>query len=82
MATGANANPWNISMDNEFNERFENYRQHFIKVNGALTKSEFARGIFEAWEKRYLELLTEIEENTLELESLIPKKPTKSSKTS
>ena len=74
MTTGANANPWNISMDNEFNDRFETYRQHFIKANGGMTKSQFARFIFESWEKRYLELLTEIEENTLELDAITPKK--------
>jgi len=74
MATGINANPWNISMDKDFNERFETYRQQFIKVHGiSLTKSEFGRFIFETWEKRYLDLIVEIEKKTDELNTLIEK---------
>lgn len=73
MATGANANPWNISMDNDFNERFEEYRLKFKKVQGiTLTKSEFGRFMFEFWEKEYLTLITEIEKNTEKLNDMTP----------
>ncbi len=68
-----NANPWNISMTDDFHERFDGYRLHFKIVHGiTLTKSEFARFLFESWEKRYLELVEEIEKNTEEFNDLTP----------
>lgn len=74
-----NLTTWNISMDQEFHDRFNAFRLKFKVKNRkgtdkALTKAEFGRFLFEQWEARYNELnennveITRIEEEISALE--------------
>jgi hypothetical protein len=62
---------WNITLDKEMIERFDEYRQSFkAKSGNTMSKAEFGRYMFEYWETEYLKNLQKLEDYKNEMDRL------------